>query len=669
MTSLTLPKWAQWDLRPFVLKIERAGLADKVYVFGINCTSGTSCSRGFAATPVALVRLVVRDQHLLIVDHDHLNAANDKSLRPLARWRIVEEDETFLYATPDLGVGLSLIFDLDSIKNEQQTRVHDRFFHDFRSDDKGLWFHETIRYESTTSQTATADEQRPTKGTDTFTVYLLVDPFHADFTPKVAIPSVGYFTNAPEEQEEFAPVYGPRSSDEVFNTNQYKAVLWARGQTVEWIVDPRCPDEIYPIIVDGIMTWNGLTKNIQLTVRRARPDEELDTPHKNVLFYEPGEGIRGGVANFSYHPETGETFRAAVLIKGPRKFHDSTGSTTGTTTNDIEKERPSTQTVPRSLFIQYGNLLLTSVQEHFANPEKPISPYAALTLAEQKSALQGIVGHEIGHTLGLRHNLKGHTYVEDLQTHPAGSSIMDYPKYFQHMKLGPYDTEAIGWGYEDRQPSGKYAFCTDDQAGWSYIQLAHDPQCQRWSPPTADYFKDTFAEAQKLIEQLLPTGIYETENDFSVMDLGLIFSYLRAPETPFFDARQFEKVYGLIGKIAALPAESPLLGNTPYWLTMLVTIKSFSSQFRNDLLPISVMFKSPHLDGLLTWVSRYPGKSNFDIREKTVKEIRGWADSPYGLALYKKLVVRLEQEAESTADMDLRVENRYLLEILNNSRQ
>lgn len=89
-----------------------------------------------------------------------------------------------------------------------------------------------------------------------------------------------------------------------------------------------------------------------------------------------------------------------------------------------------------------------------------------------------LVMHEIGHTLGLTHNMKG-SYFRDLAQlqgglapdQPLTGSVMDYPAtnflpgraadapYFPTM-LGPYDRWAIAFGYDDRikDPAYRDAF-------------------------------------------------------------------------------------------------------------------------------------------------------------------------------------------------------------------
>ena len=124
--------------------------------------------------------------------------------------------------------------------------------------------------------------------------------------------------------------------------------------------------------------------------------------------------------------------------------------------------------------------------------------------------LRELVGHEIGHTLGLRHNFKGSAMLkpEELNnteiTRRKGliGSIMDYAAvnlapqgtkqgdYYTH-KVGPYDEWAIAYGYTPstdvqkerdlldaiarRSPEPDLAFATDED-----VRPGLDPKVQRF---------------------------------------------------------------------------------------------------------------------------------------------------------------------------------------------
>ena len=89
--------------------------------------------------------------------------------------------------------------------------------------------------------------------------------------------------------------------------------------------------------------------------------------------------------------------------------------------------------------------------------------------------------HEIGHTLGLRHNFKGSLAM------PA-SSIMDYNTEVIDVAMGAtpgsYDSAAVRYLYGISTTLPTQPFCTDPQADL-------DPDCRRWdqgATPLVDHY-------------------------------------------------------------------------------------------------------------------------------------------------------------------------------------
>ena len=85
-----------------------------------------------------------------------------------------------------------------------------------------------------------------------------------------------------------------------------------------------------------------------------------------------------------------------------------------------------------------------------------------------KQVVRAVVMHEVGHTLGLRHNFIASTETSDNGKIQSGS-IMDYNDLMvdaQFNKVGDSDRVVLGMGYNgDAHPSKKIRFCTDQDAG------------------------------------------------------------------------------------------------------------------------------------------------------------------------------------------------------------
>ncbi len=149
--------------------------------------------------------------------------------------------------------------------------------------------------------------------------------------------------------------------------------------------------------------------------------------------------------------------------------------------------------------------------------------------------LKEVVMHEVGHTLGLRHNFKGstiHTLAEinsdDFESNAHSGSVMDYLPIninyelgenqgdWTQMSIGPYDMWAIEYGYIDRKPEKVLKRVSNPE-------LIYATDEDTWGPdPRARRFDNgenplTFAESQiglanHLREQILEDMVEDGES-------------------------------------------------------------------------------------------------------------------------------------------------------------
>jgi hypothetical protein len=190
--------------------------------------------------------------------------------------------------------------------------------------------------------------------------------------------------------------------------------------------------------------------------------------------------------------------------------------------------------------------------------------------------IRHVVSHEVGHTLGLRHNFKASSWLslEDIKKRhngdadePTTASVMDYNpilffaddtmesvKHYTSPAIGPYDYWAVEYGYgkpDKTTPEEKWlaqvagrsnedglAYATDEDTMWIY---SPDPLVNRF-----DASKDLVGWARTRIE--LCDKLLANLPEWSVKEDEPRYFMLQAFNTLFFDrATTFDYAARLVG--------------------------------------------------------------------------------------------------------------------------
>lgn len=245
---------------------------------------------------------------------------------------------------------------------------------------------------------------------------------------------------------------------------------------ITWWIENSTPMEWRDIIKEGVLEWNaafekaGFKNAVQVKIQPDNADWDAGDVRYNVLRWTSSPNPPfGGYGPSFVNPRTGEILGADIMLEF---VHFTNRVKIERILNAISSTNSEEEAIENVLhdhenftYCSAGHLM----HEDTLFGQTVLNAIGATSLELEglkKQSMMRLIMHEVGHTLGLNHNMKGsHLFSPEELANPEtikgkslSNSVMEYPAInivpnrakqgqYYDVAVGPYDTWAIQFGY------------------------------------------------------------------------------------------------------------------------------------------------------------------------------------------------------------------------------
>jgi hypothetical protein len=297
---------------------------------------------------------------------------------------------------------------------------------------------------------------------------------------------------------------------------------WMIDKPIIFYISQNTPEKYRKPIKDGILFWNHIFGRSILEVKMLPAELKAPHPHLNIIQWMPWDNEASAYADMVVDHLTGQIIQGQVYVRSgwvATSAKRLRGQLQMLLFEDPIEDIPFEEEVPLPSMLHLDMPCMKNMANTDSIGELAEFLSAAKISDETLEVLSGdiiraVLAHEMGHILGLRHNLASSTagnislferreilkhYLKNGEPQLGANkhltrSIMDVfsaaddaimgsqirelvdtnnVKNSPLQKIYDYDHQAILYGYFDKPMKGNTPFCTDDDIN-SYVD------CRRW---------------------------------------------------------------------------------------------------------------------------------------------------------------------------------------------